>query len=95
MRLEIVDAALAEAQATKVYYAAVRTELGDAFVAELDATIARVMARPLAWPSRDGNTRRSLLNRFPYTVVFRVEDELIRVIAVMHQRQRPGYWQGR
>jgi hypothetical protein len=38
---------------------------------------------------------RALANRYPYGVLYAVEPDRIYVAAVMHLRQRPGYWRGR
>ncbi len=35
------------------------------------------------------------LQRFQYTLVYRVDPKEIVVIAVAHQRRAPAYWQGR
>jgi toxin ParE1/3/4 len=35
------------------------------------------------------------LKHFPYTLVYRVKDTVISVIAVAHQSREPGYWAGR
>lgn len=32
------------------------------------------------------------MNRFPYSVVYRIEHDAILVFAVAHLRRRPGYW---
>ena len=32
------------------------------------------------------------LRQFPYTLVYRVQGEVITVIAVAHQSRQPGYW---
>ena len=95
MQLEIAEAALDEAQAARDHYASIRPELGDDFAAELSHALWWVTSYPLAWARIGHNARRRLLTRFPYGVVYRVEPNLIRVVAVMHQRQRPGYWRGR
>ena len=39
--------------------------------------------------------RGKLLRRFPYTLFYVVEDEVISILAVAHQSRRPGYWTGR
>jgi toxin ParE1/3/4 len=39
-----------------------------------------------------GQTRKFLLRQFPYTLVYRVQGEVITVIAVAHQSRQPGYW---
>ena len=37
-------------------------------------------------------TRKFPLRQFPYTLVYRVQGEMITVIAVAHQSREPGYW---
>lgn len=37
-------------------------------------------------------TRRILLHRFPYFIVFRELLHEIQVIAIAHAKRRPGYW---
>lgn len=37
------------------------------------------------WPLKD----------LPHTLVYRVLDDTLTVVAVAHQNQAPGYWQGR
>lgn len=69
--------------------------LGADFAAEIHDAIQRAVAMPLAWPSLDGEIRRVLANRFPYGVLYARRDGSILVLAVMHLRRRPGYWQDR
>ena len=95
MRLVIVEQALDEAEAARRYYASINTELGDDFASELERSIGWVVSQPLAWARIGPRARRRVLNRFPYALIYRVEPELIRVVALMHVRQRPGYWRGR
>lgn len=95
MRLEIVEPALDEADSARRYYATINGELGHAFASELQRSIDWIVEQPLAWAPIGRRARRRLLNRFPYAVIYRVEADLIRILAVTHQRQRPGYWRGR
>jgi plasmid stabilization system protein ParE len=92
MHLEIDDEALAEVSEARDYYAAVRPELGREFVTEVDRAISRVVANPLTWPTYSRRTRRYLLHRFPYAVIYRVKDDVLRILAVSHLHRRPGYW---
>jgi hypothetical protein len=39
--------------------------------------------------------RRFPLKRFPFALLYRVDGERLRIIAVAHRRQRPGYWSRR
>ncbi len=93
--LEIVAPALAEAAAARQHYAAIRPELAAEFAAELTRALQWVQSHPLAWAPIGRRARRRLLNRFPYAVIYRIEPACIRVLALMHQRQRSGYWHGR
>jgi hypothetical protein len=51
--------------------------------------------RPVFGVNPDLGVRRVRTKRFPYAVVFIELAERIRVIAVMHERRRPGYWKDR
>jgi hypothetical protein len=35
------------------------------------------------------------MHRFPFAFIYRIDGVLLRIIAVSHRRQRPGYWRGR
>jgi plasmid stabilization system protein ParE len=98
MRLEIVEPALDEAAAALRYHSAIGREVGAERAAELARSLDLVTSQPRAWAPtgpRRADLRRRVLARFPYSIVYRVEGDLVRVLAVMHQRQRPGYWRDR
>ena len=44
---------------------------------------------------RGGGRRRYLMKRFPYSLVYTVSGEEIRILAVAHHSRRPGYWRRR
>ena len=64
-------------------------------MAELDRAGMAIVDLPQAWPLFEGGTRRFLLRRFPYQLIYRQRADEIEVVAVMHQRRRPGYWRRR
>ena len=39
--------------------------------------------------------KRVFLDRFPFAVVFYVEEDFVHVVAVEALRKRPGYWRAR
>lgn len=39
--------------------------------------------------------RQIILQRFPYTILYTFKEELIYVVAVAHQRQKPYFWKKR
>lgn len=65
------------------------------FASELDAAVERISSAPMLCPPYLFGTRRYLLKRFPYLVVFRQIDDKIQVVAVAHGRRKPGYWRER
>ena len=62
---------------------------------ETDRVLGLVAANPLLFPLYNGDYRFASLQRFPYSVVYRVRPDRIDVIAVAHSRRSPGYWRGR
>jgi plasmid stabilization system protein ParE len=45
--------------------------------------------------SPDSQTRRVLLTRFPYQVVYRLRPTEIVIVAIAHLKRRPRYWKDR
>jgi toxin ParE1/3/4 len=66
-----------------------------AFITEIENAKNQIARLPFAWPAHDHGTRRYLLRRFSFSVVYRVSETKIVVIAVSHAHRRPGYWNAR
>lgn len=47
------------------------------------------------YPSVHRGVRRSLTHRFPFGIYYRVEQDMIIVIAVMHGSRDPNQWKNR
>ena len=77
------------------YYEDKRTGLGSEFVGALDATLDTIQRLPLAYAQVRQNARRAPLNRFPYLVIYTVEDDEIFVHACIHGKRTPRQWQRR
>ena len=93
--INLHPAAVAEARAAWQWYADRSTQAAAAFVDELDHAMAQIAEAPTRWPRYVGLTRRYLLHRFPFLVVYRERDGEIEVVAIAHGHRRPGYWQAR
>jgi toxin ParE1/3/4 len=76
------------------WYEAKRPGLGQEFGQQLDILVARIAERPLAFPRVHHETRRAVLQRFPYAIYFRVATEVVVVLAI-HGRQHPSRWRRR
>lgn len=96
MKLVVAPLALAELHDAATFYALkANVELGLAFVAEFERTARLVFANPLLGTVFRGTRRRYLLRRFPYSIIYQVTVEELRILAVAHHRRRPGYWADR
>lgn len=79
------------------WYEARRSGLGSEFFDAVAAAVALIEGNPAvgATISTDGQTRRVLVARFPYQVVYRLRPTEIVIAAIAHLKRRPGYWRGR
>jgi plasmid stabilization system protein ParE len=90
--VEVHPLAAEEAEAAELWYRERNETAATRFRRELDRAVGLIAARPEAGPPYVGNTRRFLLRRFPFFLVYRVFNERVQVIAVAHGRRRPQYW---
>ncbi len=87
--------AVAEADAAASFYRERRRELGVRFVNSLDEALGRISIKPEIYRELEPGTRKTRLKTFPYALVYRVRNDKVEIIAVMHVRRRPGYWKDR
>jgi hypothetical protein len=77
------------------YYEDIQPGLGLEFAREVYRTIKRILQFPEAWSPNSKNTRRCLVNRFPFGIIYQLKSGMVRIIAVADLRRRPGYWLNR
>jgi toxin ParE1/3/4 len=77
------------------FYEAQAVGLGAEMVGEVEAAVESISVMPKAVAQELAGVRRKVLRRFPFIVVYEVLPEQVTVLAVMHQRQKPGYWKVR
>jgi|ERR1700756_1326068 toxin ParE1/3/4 len=93
--LEIHPAALAELQSALRWYLERSRTAAATFVSEIDEAIRLVTHVPSTWPAGENSTRKFVLKRFPFAIVYREKANTIQVVAVAHGHRRPGYWKDR
>lgn len=69
--------------------------LGRKFKEEVRKAALRVAEYPKAWSLERGEVRKCLLHKFPYKLMYSMEEDHILIIAVAHQHRKPDYWGGR
>jgi toxin ParE1/3/4 len=84
---ELNDAAL--------YYEQERTGLGVKFLDEVERVISSMIRNPNAGKQVRGRVRRRISRKFPYGILYSVNADGIRILAIMNLKRRPLYWVGR
>jgi toxin ParE1/3/4 len=74
------------------YYESCRTELGQEFLAAVEAVVALVRQHPESGRVLRMPFKRLLVRRFPYGIIYSVTDTTVYIVAVMHLKRKPGYW---
>ena len=93
MKLVLAPPALAELHDVAAFYTLqANVELGLAFVAEFERTANFILDNPRLGVVFRGTRRRYTLRRFPYSIIYQVTAEELRILAVAHHRRHPGYW---
>ena len=77
------------------YYNERQLDLGKEFNKEVYSTIQTILAFPEAWFALSKSTRRCLLYRFPYGIIYQILQNEILIIAVMQLNKRSHYWKKR
>jgi plasmid stabilization system protein ParE len=87
--------AVLEAREARLWYAERSPVAAESFMTELDAAIEMISEAPDRWPEVANGRRRYVMRRFPFILVFRIQSDEIRLLAIQHGRRRPGYWKSR
>jgi len=71
------------------------TGLGRELLIEVRRVVTLLAQNPEIGQRLDQYRRRFPLTRFPFGIIYRADGETLRILALAHRRQRPGYWRGR
>ena len=94
MTYRFLSPALREATKAAEYYESQVPGLGVDFVEELDTAIDLILRFPNAWARLFEEYRHCSLQRFPFTVIYIVEqDNRILIISVFNQSREPLSWE--
>lgn len=95
MKICFVDEASGEFRDAVEYYNEQRQGLGFELANEVKATLSRIGLYPVTWPEFESGIRKCIVKRFPYALIYTVEDDVIIILAVMHMKRKPDYWKNR
>jgi len=95
VQIEFITPASQEFLAAIDFYEVQAPGLGEEFILNVEGSLKLIADFPNLGSRGPAGTRRIHLHRFPYSLVYRPETDVLRVIAVEHQRRRPGFWMDR
>jgi plasmid stabilization system protein ParE len=94
-RVSFHELAESELNDTATFFENETEGLGFRFLAAVEASVAQIRQHPESSPIIDQDVRCKVLRRFPYSIMYSVKTDRIRVLAVANQSRRPFYWRGR
>ncbi len=92
LRTSFHQSAELELKEAAQYYESEVPGLGKAFVDEVEHALEQISLHPKAAPVILKVVHRALIRRFPYSIMYSVVADTIRVLALANQKRRPFYW---
>lgn len=92
MSVILIPPADQELQDAVTYYNDQFSGLGDQFYASFFDTVDLIITKPQMWRKIGPNTRRCNIRRFPYLVLYAVDDMDILITCIAHQHRNPEYY---
>ncbi len=74
------------------YYEDCRHGLGHGFRIAVNSATEKIKESPFRYRTLHAPFRRYLLQKFPFSIIYSIEPDHIRIIAVAHTKRKPGYW---
>jgi plasmid stabilization system protein ParE len=87
--LRLRTKALADVRRIRVWYQKIDDSLEEQFLTALNARLDRIQSNPLMYQVINRNTRRAMLQNFPYSVFSVVQDTRVIVVGVLHHKRNP------
>ena len=77
------------------YYEECQEGLGRRFHLAIESAVQHISEAPFLYRMLKAPFRRYLLPKFPYSIIYSIEPDHIHIIAVAHNKRKPGYWTNR
>ena len=95
MNIKFLAAAREEFLAAVEFYEQQEAGLGARLVDSVEKTIETLRQGPHAGVTYSHGTQRLVITHFPFSIVYILEEKHVVIVAVVHQRRKPGYWTDR
>ena len=94
-KVEFHEEVVSEFLAAVEWYLARNELVASRFVQQITHAVQFIAQAPQRWPSYSHGTRKFVLRRFPFLLVYRELESAVQILAVAHAHRRPGYWKTR
>ena len=91
-KIEFLPTALLELNDAIEYYDLELPGLGTKFKEEVRTSLKRVSVFPRAWSIIRPEIRKCIMHKFPYNILYSIQENTILVIAIAHHHRHPDYW---
>ena len=68
------------------------TAVAENFLATFELKVSLIAEFPGVGTATSKGRRLFPIGRYPYSILYRVEDGVVKVSAIAHHSRRPGYW---
>lgn len=92
MQIQFHSDAEAELVEAALFYENKVNGLGKSFVTDLQNAVAFIQIHPESPPRLGQFLRKFILKRFPYSIIYQHDEQDIFILAIAHNKRRPGYW---
>jgi plasmid stabilization system protein ParE len=84
-----------EIEAADNWYVERSVDASANFIAAISEGFENISQAPRRWPRHLHGTRRLVLQRFPFSIIYFDDPAVVNVVAVAHGKRKPGYWKAR
>jgi plasmid stabilization system protein ParE len=91
-RVEYHQGAIADVKSAVAWYQKRSPKAALDFIEELHRAADTIGEAPERWPAGRHDTRRFLLWRFPFVIIYSEQQSVVTIWAVAHSSRRPEYW---
>ncbi|MBI5333854.1 MAG: type II toxin-antitoxin system RelE/ParE family toxin [Burkholderiales bacterium] len=96
MKLSLTQQAEQElVEGARFYAREADAQLAQDFIETFARSAQLLLDQPRLGAAWRGGIRRLPLRRFPYSIVYVLRADEVRVLALAHQSRKPGFWRGR
>jgi toxin ParE1/3/4 len=95
VRIRIHAEAEAEFLNSVDFYSDDSARNAEGFIREIEEELDAISLFPERYPIFEYGARAKILKRFPFSVVYRVKENEVHIVAIEHQSREPGYWRER